>query len=204
MKILIAEDENISRSVLRRVLTRLGHEVVEAVDGEEAWRRLQAEPLRLIISDWMMPKVNGLELCRRIRGLNAPEYTYFILLTARDNSEENHGTAMEAGVDDFLTKPLRPNELFARLRVADRILRSTTQVHQLEGMLPICTYCKKIRDDQNYWAQIEHYLVQHARAKFSHSICPDCYQHVILPQLEELKNTAGSRPECKKLPVPPL
>lgn len=188
MKILTVEDEGVSRSVLHHALARLGHEIVEAVDGEEAWSFLQNEPLRMIISDWMMPKADGLELCRRIRGRNAPEYTYFILLTARDNSEENQFAAMEAGVDDFLMKPLRANDLWTRLRVAERILRCTTQVHQLEGMLPICSHCKKIRDDQNYWQQIEHYLSQRTRAEFSHSICPDCYQRVVIPQLHEMKS----------------
>lgn len=188
MKILTVEDEGVSRSVLRHALARLGHEIVEAVDGEEAWGLLQGEPLRMIISDWMMPKVDGLELCRRIRGRMHAEYTYFILLTARDNSEENQFAAMEAGVDDFLMKPLRANDLWTRLRVADRILRCTTQVQQLEGMLPICSYCKKIRDDRNYWQQIEHYLSQRTRAEFSHSVCPDCYQRVVIPQLDELKS----------------
>lgn len=188
MKILTVEDEEVSRRVLRHALSRLGHEIVEAEDGEEAWHMLHREPLRLIISDWMMPKADGLDLCRRIRGHNTAEYTYFILLTARDNSEENQFAAMEAGVDDFLTKPLHANDLWIRLRVAERILRSTTQVHQLEGMLPICSYCKKIRDDQNYWQQIERYLSQRTRAQFSHSVCPDCYQRVIVPQLNELNS----------------
>jgi DNA-binding response OmpR family regulator len=192
MKILTVEDDGVSRSVLRHALARLGHEIVEAVDGEEAWRLLEAEPLRMIISDWMMPRLDGLELCRRIRSRMHVEYTYFILLTARDNSETNQFAAMEAGVDDFLMKPLRANDLWTRLRVADRILRSTTHVHQLEGLLPICSYCKNIRDDQNYWQQIEHYLSQRTSAEFSHSICPDCYQRVIIPQLKELNRSLES------------
>lgn len=202
MKILTVEDEGTSRSILRLALARLGHEIVEAVDGEEAWTLLQGEPLRLIVSDWTMPRLDGLELCRRIRGSHAPEYTYFILLTARDHSEENQFAAMEAGVDDFLTKPLHAHDLWTRLRVAERILRSTTHLHQLEGLLPICSYCKKIRDDQNYWQQIERYLSTHTHAKFSHSICPDCYRQVALPQIEQLKQTvrARSSPAWQKPP----
>ncbi|MDB6168222.1 MAG: response regulator [Verrucomicrobia bacterium] len=200
MKILTVEDEPVSRAVLRHALARLGHETVEAADGKEAWSLLQGEHLRLIISDWMMPRVDGLELCRRIRGASAPEYTYFILLSARDNSEENQFTAMEAGVDDFLTKPLSAHDLWTRLRVAERILRSTTHLHQLEGMLPICSYCKKIRDDQNYWQQIERYLSEHSRAEFSHSICPDCYRQNALPQIEQLKRTPLT---SRNQPAPP-
>jgi DNA-binding response OmpR family regulator len=203
MKILTVEDEPVSRAVLRHALARLGHEVVEAADGEEAWDLLQREPLRLIVSDWMMPRVDGLELCRRIRGRPHEEYTYFILLTARNATEENQIAAMEAGVDDFLAKPLRPHELFTRLHVADRIQRCTTRYHQLEGLLPICSYCKKIRDDQNYWQQIEHYLAERAHAQFSHSICPDCYRQVALPQIEELSKTRPPRPVCAKPPPEP-
>jgi sigma-B regulation protein RsbU (phosphoserine phosphatase) len=201
MKILTVEDEGVSRAILRHALARLGHEVVEAVDGKEAWDLLQGEPLRLIISDWIMPEADGLELCRRIRGSNAPEYTYFILLSAQDDSEENQFTAMQAGVDDFLTKPLRAHDLWTRLSVAERILRSTTHVHQLEGMLPICSYCKKIRDDQNYWQQIEHYLSERTRAEFTHSICPDCYRQVVIPQIEELRQATRSNPACKNPPL---
>lgn len=93
-------------------------------------------------------------------------------------------------MDDFLTKPLDLPELWTRLRVAERILRYTTQVRQLEEMLPICSYCKKIRDDQNYWQQLEGYISERTGSDFSHSICPDCHTRVILPQLEQLKITA--------------
>lgn len=192
MKILTVEDDEVSRKVLRQALTQLGHEVVEAENGEEAWALLHREELRLIISDWMMPEVDGLELCRRIRSHHTPSYTYFILLTARDNSEENQFAAMEAGVDDFLMKPLRAHDLWIRLRVAERILRCTTQAGQLEGLFPICSYCKKIRDDKNYWQQIERYLSQRTRAEFSHAICPDCYQRVVIPQLDELDSQTSA------------
>ena len=101
----------------------------------------------MVVSDWSMPQMDGLELCRRIRKAAGPDYTYFILLTARDASGENQQAAADAGVDDFLTKPLNFDELWNRLRVAERILRYATQVRQLEEMLPICSYCKKIRDD---------------------------------------------------------
>jgi hypothetical protein len=74
-----------------------------------------------------------------------------------------------------------------RLRVAERILRYTTQVRQLEELLPICSYCKKIRDDHNYWQQIEGYINERTGSEFSHSVCPDCYQRVVLPELNQLK-----------------
>jgi DNA-binding response OmpR family regulator len=192
MKILAAEDDAVARAVLRQALRRLGHEVVEAGDGESAWQLLLKEPVRVVVSDWLMPKLDGLELCRRVRGRPGAEYTYFILLTGNDATADNQREAADAGVDDFLTKPLNFEELWNRLRVAERILRYATQVKQLEEMLPICSYCKKIRDDQNYWQQIEGYINERTGSEFSHSVCPDCYQRVVLPELESLKAKMAS------------
>lgn len=197
MRILAVEDDAVSRAVLRQALRRLGHETIEAGDGEAAWEALQAESFRVVVSDWMMPNVDGLELCRRIRQRPDAEYIYFILLTSRDATEQNQREAADAGVDDFLTKPLDLPELWTRLRVAERILKYTTQVRQLEEMLPICSYCKKIRDDQNYWQQIEGYISERTGSDFSHSVCPDCYQRVLVPELEKLK---AAHPVVTKVP----
>jgi phosphoserine phosphatase RsbU/P len=187
LKILAVEDDLVARKILVQALHRLGHEVAEASDGSEALKVLQNEPVRVIVSDWLMPEMDGLELCRRIRSRVNAEYTYFILLTSRTADHANQREAIEAGVDDFLTKPLDLQELWMRLRVAERILRYATQVQQLEAFLPICSYCKKVRDDHNYWQQIEAYINQRTGSEFSHSICPDCYQRVIVPELERLR-----------------
>ena len=175
MKILTVEDDLVSRAVLRQALRRLGHDMVEANDGDVAWEMLgKHHDVRVVVSDWTMPNSDGLSLCRKIRARVGAEYTYFILLTSRDATEENQTAAADAGVDDFLTKPLDFPELWMRLRVAERILRYTKQVRHLEEMLPICSYCKKIRDDQNYWHQVESYVGKHTDARFSHGICPEC------------------------------
>ena len=187
MKILAVEDDAVSRAVLRQALRKLGHDVIEAPNGAAAWTKVLMEPVRVIVSDWAMPEMDGLELCRRVRKAAGVDYTYFILLSAREDTVENQQAAADAGVDDFLTKPLIVDELWNRLRVAERILRYATQVRQLEEMLPICSYCKKIRDDQNYWQQIEGYINERTGSEFSHSICPDCYQRVVIPELEKLK-----------------
>ena len=195
MKILAVEDDAVARAVLRQALRRLGHDVLEAPDGATAWDLLQKnEEVRVVVSDWMMPAADGLDLCRQIRGRVNAEYIYFILLTSRDATEANQTAAADAGVDDFLTKPLDFSELWMRLRVAERILRYTTQVRQLEELLPICSYCKKIRDDQNYWQQIEGYISERTGSDFSHSVCPDCYQRVLVPELEKFKAGNPARP----------
>ncbi|HXC02528.1 MAG TPA: response regulator [Opitutaceae bacterium] len=197
MNILAVEDDILARKIICRSLRRLGHEVIEAADGEEAWTLLQAGGIRVVVCDWMMPRLDGLELCRRIRAKIGAEYVYFILLTGNSASDDNQRAAAEAGVDDFLTKPLDPQEMWMRLRVAERILRYATQVSQLETFLPICSYCKKIRDDKNYWQQIESYINKRTGTDFSHSVCPDCYQRVIVPELEKLR-AASSVPHAER------
>jgi DNA-binding response OmpR family regulator len=201
VKILAVEDDPVARAVLQAALRRLGHDVITAESGEAAWELFEREGVRFVVSDWMMPGLDGLQLCRRVRARETSDYVYFILLTGRDASAENRTTAADAGVDDFLSKPLDFPELWMRLRVAERILRYTTQVRQLEELLPICSYCKKIRDDGNYWQQIEAYISERTGSDFSHSVCPDCYKGVLLPQLEELKAEArAAAPVARKNP----
>jgi hypothetical protein len=187
VKILAVEDDAVARAVLRRALQKLGHEVIEAKDGREAWASMEAEPVRVIVSDWMMPQLSGLELCRRLRARAGEEYVYFILITANSADSTNRIEAADAGVDDFLSKPLNVEELWMRLRVAERILQFATQVRLLEELLPICSYCKKIRDDQNYWQQMESYINERTGSEFSHSVCPDCVVRVVQPQLDKMR-----------------
>lgn len=189
----------VARKILVQALHRLGYHVTEAADGAEALRSLEQEPARVIVSDWLMPGMDGLELCRQIRSKMNTEYTYFILLTSRTADHANQREAIEAGVDDFLTKPLDLQELWMRLRVAERILRYATQVQQLEAFLPICSYCKKVRDDHNYWQQIEAYINQRTGSEFSHSICPDCYTSKIIPDLERLKSEQQAKPRADRV-----
>lgn len=187
MKILIAEDDPISLRVLRLTLENGGHEVVSANNGLEAWQAFITQPFQVVVSDWMMPEMDGVELCLKIRKRKrARSYCYFIMLTAR-TGRENHKLAMDAGVDDFLTKPLRPDELVIRLRVAERILGFMREVGELRKLLPICSYCHKVRDDKDYWQGIESYLHTHTGTDFSHSICPECYENKVKPQLAELE-----------------
>lgn len=173
--------------VLKMTLESNGHEVVAAATGAEAWRAFILQPFEVVVSDWMMPELDGVEFCQRIRARKrARSYCYFIMLTAR-TGRENHKIAMQAGVDDFLTKPLRPEELVLRLRVAERILGFMKEVGELRKLLPICSYCKKVRDDRDYWQGIETYLHAQTGTDFSHSICPDCYEGQVKPQLAELE-----------------
>lgn len=173
MKILIAEDDTTSRLLLGATLQKLGYEVVATGNGREAWKALQQEHFPVVISDWQMPDVDGLMLCRELRRQPARQYTNFILLTTH-GGRANYLEAMAAGVDDFLTKPLDEEQLSARLLVAARQLGLRQRVHALEGLLPICAYCKQIRDDQNQWRPVENFIAAHSGATLTHGICPAC------------------------------
>lgn len=174
MKVLIVEDDATSRTLLRASLETLGHDVLESKDGAEAWDVLLAQGPRVVVSDWMMPRMDGLELCRRVRGRRDQPYVYFILLTGTMIGGGHHARAMEEGVDDFLTKPLDVEALRLRLRVAERIVTLTERVRTLEGILPMCSYCRRIRDERGGYQSLEDFVSDKTPAQFSHGVCPDC------------------------------
>lgn len=207
MRILIAEDDAVSRRLLETLLTRWGYEVVAAADGDAAWQLLQQDDApRLAILDWMMPGMGGLEICQKVRELGRPAPIYLILLTARTGSEDVV-QGLETGANDYVTKPFRREELRARVRVGVRMVelqaslaervqeleQAMARVRQLQGLLPICSYCKRIRTDQNYWQQVESYISEHSEAVFSHSVCPECFKKFVTPQLNKLV-TPGEKP----------
>src|SRR6186997_1225614 len=119
MKVLIAEDDPVSSKILQSTLEMAGHEVVCSTSGRGAWETFDREPTRVVISDWLMPGVDGIELCAKVRERPKTDYTYFILLTAVHTDRAGLRKAMDAGVDDFLTKPLDRESIIMRLRVAE-------------------------------------------------------------------------------------
>ncbi len=203
-KVLIADDDRITRRTLELILGEWGYETVAVHDGLTAWEALQQpDGPRLVLLDWLMPGLDGLEICRRVRALPMRQPPYLILLTVRD-SRQDMVAGLQSGADDYVVKPFDQEELHARLQTGLRILRlqrdlaeqlrnseeALSQVKQLQGLLPICSYCKKIRDDQNYWRQVEEYISAYSEARFSHGICPACWEGAVLPELER----AGGRP----------
>ena len=183
MRVLVAEDEASTRLFAERAMVRLGHEVFVVDDGKAAWDWLREHPVDVVITDWIMPDVDGIELCRRIRAESTPNYIYTILLTSH-GGKGNFLQAMDAGADDFVTKPLDIDTIGARLRVAERVLGLQAEVKQLQGLLPICSYCKKIRDDGDHWESIEAYIQSHTDAAFSHGVCPGCYEKWMQPVID--------------------
>ena len=121
MKILIAEDDGVSRRVLETRLEKWGHQVVITKDGAEAWNVFKDEEFSMVITDWMMPELDGVELLKRIRSSHTSGYVYIMMLTAKQQKNDLL-EAMEAGADDFLTKPFDKDELRVRLRAGERII----------------------------------------------------------------------------------
>jgi serine phosphatase RsbU (regulator of sigma subunit) len=121
MKILIAEDDNVSRLVLASTLKKQGHEVFAAENGLKAWEAFQKDDFPVLILDWLMPEMDGLALCRRVRALQRENYTYVVLLTSLEG-KANYLEAMEVGADDFMTKPCDAEQLTCRIHVAERII----------------------------------------------------------------------------------
>jgi CheY-like chemotaxis protein len=255
MKILIADDIPTNRKLLRVTLEAEGHEIFEACDGEEALQVLARETIDSVISDILMPNMDGFRLCREVRSDKALQALPFLVYTSTYTSPSDQELAQTVGADVYLVKPApahvliqaleeasrkaskrarnavtdQPDEnyilkkysealvkkleekndelqrsLEALQRAHDRIVElnnnlerrvqertaelqgALKDVKTLSGLLPICCYCKKIRDEKNYWQEVESYISKRTATKFSHGYCPDCYEKVVKPQLDEI------------------
>ena len=199
MKVLIAEDDTVSRRLLEATLIKFGFEVIAAGNGAAAWQVLNGvDPPPLAVLDWMMPELDGVEICRRVRRIPTATPPYLILLTAK-SEKSDVVIGLDSGADDYLIKPFDRSELRARIQVGTHVLElqkhlvdrveelevALSQVKQLQGLLPVCSYCKKVRSEENYWQRVENYLAEHADVVFTHGICPDCYRTVVQPQLDQ-------------------
>ena len=206
MRVLIADDDRLAAEVLARTLARWDYEVTVAGNGAEAWDALRKpDAPSLAILDWMMPQIDGPEVCRLVRNDASRAHAYLILLTSRD-THEDAVAGLDAGADDYLVKPFDPGELLARVRVGTRVLglqerlaarveelqSALSEVKQLSGLLPICSYCKAIRSDDNYWQQVEGYIGAHSHAQFTHGICPPCYKK-LSDELDQLEKEKAAR-----------
>ena len=212
-RVLLAEDDDHSLRLLSRYIDSWGFEVVPARNGLEAMEILKADdapPLALI--DWIMPGMEGIEVCSQVRAQAGRPYTYLILLTAKADKEEV-AAGLEAGADDYVVKPCDMTELRARLRVGERVVtlerklarqvialqETLDQVKQLKELIPICAWCKRVRDDEDYWHNIEEYLHVQTGTDFTHGICPECSAAM----QAELKKAAAGKPAVRRVvPLP--
>lgn len=203
MNILLADDDPLTRATVEVALRDWGFDVTLCSDGLEAWEELRrfGGP-RLCLLDWLMPGMDGPEICRRVRHETPLQSSYLILLTAR-REQQDIITGLTAGADDYIAKPFDRDELRLRLRAGERILNlqsaleervaeleeALVRVRQLQRILPICSYCKKVRNDRDYWEQVEEYIATHVDVRFSHGICPECYVSKVKPELDKLRRS---------------
>ncbi len=215
MRILVAEDDLTSRRMLVAVLQKGGYEVIETTNGAEALECLQkSDAPNLAILDWMMPVMDGLSVVRRIRETNLPLPPYLILLTTK-GEKADVVAGLESGADDYLPKPFDAGELRARVEVGRRMLelqqRLATQIqdlHQalehirtLQGILPICMHCKKIRNDKGYWEQLEGYISKHSHAEFTHGLCEECLEKFYPNDKTRAKDRSSFKSDTESTPT---
>jgi CheY-like chemotaxis protein len=190
VRVVIADDDRVAREVVSRTLARWKFEVTAVGDGQAAWDYLgRASGATLAVLDWMMPGLDGPEVCRRVRAERPLANIYLMLVTSLE-SRKDIVAGLDAGAHDYIVKPCDPDELRARVQVGVRVMTlqerlservlaledALSRVKRLQGLLPICSYCKRIRGDDQYWQQVDAYLAEHTDAQFSHGICPPCFQ----------------------------
>ena len=209
LRVLVAGDEPVSRTIVAAMLKKVGYAVSFAFDGEQALRALEGDDRPAIaLLDWEMPGLAGPDVVRQLRTRDGQTPTYVILLTSRDSSADIVA-GLKAGANDYVTKPPNQDELVARVNVGARVVElqsaladrvrsleeALANVKALQTLLPMCAYCKAIRNDQNYWERVETYFHEHSGVSFSHSYCPNCYERFVKPQLDALEQVNTRLPE---------
>jgi YesN/AraC family two-component response regulator len=190
--VLYVEDEPTTRETVSAMLERQIRTVHQAGDGRAGLEAFKARRPEVVITDIRMPVMGGLDMAREIRAL-APR-THIIVTTAH-NDTEFFLDAIDIGIDQYVLKPVNRDRLFEAIRKSQEVLslertitfkdaeqkrlikelqQALASIKTLSGLIPICASCKKIRDDQGYWKQLEAYISEHSGAEFSHGICPDC------------------------------
>ena len=212
LQVLVADDEAVSRTVVGAMLKKAGYPVIYATDGDQALRTLDSEaPPALALLDWEMPGLQGPEVVQRIRKKQIQTPTYVILLTSRDSSADIV-QGLRAGAGDYVAKPANEDGLIARVSVGARVVElqaalaervrsleeALANVKAWQTLLPMCAYCKSIRNDQNYWEKVETYFTQHSNVSFTHSYCPNCYERFVRPELEALEDARAAQEKLRR------
>ncbi len=188
ISILVTDDDPDILFATARVLRSAGYTVYEADTGEGCIHMVREKAPDLVLLDVMLPGMDGFAVCRRIK--TDPELcsTYVMLISGSKTGSDDQSGGLEIGADGYMTRPIANRELLARVQAMVRIItaererdqlieklqKALAEIKTLSALLPICANCKKIRDDNGYWEQIETYISDHSNTLFSHSICPEC------------------------------
>jgi CheY-like chemotaxis protein len=199
MVIYVADDDETNLKLVKTVLMQSGFEHVKLyTSGKNMLADVRHNCPDLLLLDIMMPGFSGYEVLEWIKRDPSLEHIPVIMITAAsiDENQEPLKRSFEMGAMDFISKPFSNLELMLRVKSALRLEYSRQQleaasrkISSLEKLLPICSYCKKIRSDKDYWQDVEVYISEHTDTMFSHSICPDCYHVHVKPQIDNLKRS---------------
>jgi CheY-like chemotaxis protein len=210
LTILVVDDDPDIRLSTARVLRRAGYRVEAAETGEQCLQMVSEKSPDLVLLDVILPDIDGYEVCRRIKGESDRPGTYVILASGKKTASDDQSEGLELGADGYIARPIPNRELLARTQAMARIIRAERErdraieelnaamanIKTLKGLLPICASCKKIRDDQGYWNQVESYISTHSEVQFSHSVCPECAKK-LYPEYYEDMFPEGDRGENK-------
>jgi DNA-binding response OmpR family regulator len=190
MKLIVADDDPMIRMIVTAGMKALGHTVTAYENGAQAWTAYTQSPCQVMITDWSMPEMDGIELTQRVRQLPRDEYTYVIMLTGK-NKREDYLTGIKAGVDAFLVKPLDGALLEAQVTIASRIVGLQEHTKRLEAIMTVCSYCKRVHTHEE-WIGMEQYVAKEFKTLPSHTYCPQCFAEKVEPEMKKLGlSTAG-------------
>ena len=210
IKVLVTDDDPEILLLTSSVLRRAGYLVLGTGTGTECLEAVHTYRPDIVLLDVMLPDMDGRTVCRLIKSDPGLEGTIVILLSGVQVSSEHQAEGLSTGADGYIVKPISNKELVARVQAMERIKRAEdtlrekekqqeklilklqealSEIRTLKGLIPICATCKKIRDDEGYWNQLEAYITRHTGAIFSHGICPDCADKM----REEIRNIQRER-----------
>jgi DNA-binding response OmpR family regulator len=208
LKVLVTDDDPDVLLLTTTVLRRAGYEVLEASTGGECLEALRASRPDLVLLDVMLPDMSGVEVCQQIKADQDLQHTFVILASGIRISSDSQAEGLNYGADGYIVRPISNKELVARVQSMERIKlaedallekerqqeelilklqEALAEIKTLKGFIPICASCKKIRDDEGYWNQLEAYISKHTEAIFSHGLCPECAEQYMAEAQKLLK-----------------
>jgi CheY-like chemotaxis protein len=182
-KVLVIDDYAGNVFLATTLLKEAGYEVLEASTGQEGLDAVRAHRPDLIMLDVMLPDISGIEVCRQIKGDKSLKNIFVILVSGIQVSSEHQAEGLDIGADGYITRPISNKEFLARIQAGirikhaeDSLREALAEIKTLRGCIPICAWCKKVRNDEGCWDQLEAYISKHTDASFSHGLCPDCFE----------------------------
>jgi DNA-binding response OmpR family regulator len=196
-QILYVDDNITNLRLIESILKKEGYEVTLLQSGKAALDYLNEHKPDLILLDIMMPEMSGLEVCEKIVENKLTTRIPILFLTARSDRDTMLKGLQKGGVD-YITKPINRQELLARVNTHLRLKKAHDEINKLKGLLPICSYCKKIRTEDGYWKEVEQYVSERSETEFSHGICQDCAKKIFPESYSRIENKSQEKTDRKE------